>query len=86
MSGFAGAGWNYCFLVLSPLLAFSAPEDLGRHCAFSLQDKHRDAYLEAYCGWQKIDMETLETKYTFDCLKIWGASRTCCDTHFHVRT
>jgi hypothetical protein len=29
------------------------PEELARRCAFSLQDKHRDAYFEAYCGWQK---------------------------------
>lgn len=34
LSGFAGAGWNYCFPGFNSLLAFSAPEDLARRCAF----------------------------------------------------
>lgn len=67
LSGFAGAGWNYCFPGFNTLLAFSAPEDLARRCAFLCETNIEMRTLVAYCGWQKIDMETLETletKYT----------------------
>lgn len=86
MSGFAGAGWNDCFPGFDTLLAFSAPQDLARRCAFLCETNIEMRTLVAYCGWQKIDMETLETletKYTLLPNSVGPEKRR--DTYSHVQ-